>query len=225
MKNILFAAILLYTCSGALAQNKDHSRYQLPDGKVVAGDKLDSVQKAWGNHGFLMSHDQKQPELIHLSPMTDAFTKQMDAEKADLKKLMNQRAPDFALSDLSGKKWTLAGLKGKTVVLNFWFTTCPGCIQEMPNLNKLKKSYAGTPVVFLALALDNAAAIQKFLKSHAYNYTLLTEAQHVSKDYHVNSYPTSMVIDPQGIIRFQQVGGENIEQQITAAIKQVSKSS
>ncbi|GAB2698683.1 hypothetical protein GCM10027037_23760 [Mucilaginibacter koreensis] len=210
--------MLLALSLSVRAQQTNQVQYKLPDGKIVSEHQLDSVNKAWGSRGFLMNHNTAHPEIVVISPMTDEYLKERAEQDATLKLLLNKPAPDFTLTDVKGKQWKLSALKGKTVVLNFWFTTCTGCVQEMPELNKLEKSYTNNNVVFLAPGLDDAKAINHFLKNHPFNYTLLPKAKTVSELYHVNTYPTSMVIDPEGIIRFQQVGGKNIEDALSAAI-------
>ena len=204
------------------AQQVNHVQYKLPDGKIVSQNQLDSVNKAWGGRGYLLRHDDSNPKIALVSPMTDEYLKKRAEEDAKLKALLNQPAPDFTLTDLKGKPCTLSALKGKIVVLNFWFTTCPGCIQEIPELNKLKKKYAQKGVVFLALGLDNEKTIKRFLKSHPFEYRLLQKAQITSDRYQINAYPTSMVIDRGGVIRYQQVGGENIEEHIATAIDKIT---
>ena len=219
MKKIMIAACLVFQVLGVFAQQNDHTRYQLPDGKVITYDKLDSVLKAWGSRQFRMKHEADQPDLVLISPMTKTVVEQLDGDQAELNKLLNQPAPDFSLTDLAGKKWRLSALRGKTVVLNFWFVACSGCVAEMPHLNDLVKRYQGQDVVFLGLALDDAKAIKGFLAQHTFAYHLIPKAGAVSKPYHVNLYPSSFVIDPKGIIRFAQLGGDQIQQHITNTIK------
>lgn len=225
MKKYLLLAVFNCVILKAMAQNMpDNAKYILPDGKVITADKIDSVNKAWGSKGFMMGHDDKHPDEVHLSPMTDDFLKEAAAKKANLEKMLNQPAPDFTLTDLKGKNWSLAALKGKTVVLNFWFTTCAPCIEEMPKLNMVKNKYAGQDVVFLALCRDDSPAIKSFLKNHTFEYALFPKTQNVGKEYHVANYPTSMVIDQKGIIRFLQIGGNDIDQALATAIESAAKS-
>ena len=117
----------------------------------------------------------------------------------------------------------MAALRGKTVVLNFWFTNCGGCVLEIPELNKLQQQYADKNVAFLALGLDDAIRTRAFLKTHDFRYTLLTEAKDVQATYNVTMCPISMVIDKAGIIRFVQVGGQNIAEALGGAIAAAGK--
>ncbi|WP_342646575.1 TlpA disulfide reductase family protein [Mucilaginibacter sp. CSA2-8R] len=221
MIKYLSVAALLGISLSAFSQQTDLAKYVLPDGKAVTHSQLDSVDKAWGGHGYLMKHSDTDPDAIAVSPMTDEYLKKQADEKEKLNALLNNPAPDFTLTDLGGKKWTLAALKGKTVVLNFWFTTCPPCIQEMPELNALAKNYNKGHVVFLALGRNSAPQIKSFLKVHPFNYTHFPDADSVGNLYQINSYPTSIVIDREGIIRFIQVGGKNIQPQIDTAIHKI----
>jgi peroxiredoxin len=224
MKKYISGALLLLASSlTSYAQQSNQTLYKLPDGKIIGHDRLDSDNAAWGNRGFLMTHNDSDTAMIRVSPMTEAYLKQMADNEANLKALLNKPAPNFTLTDLSGKKWVLSTLKGRTVVLNFWFTTCVGCIQEMPELNELQKTYAKSSTVFLALGLDDAKATKRFVTGHPFNYTLLPKSKAVSDLYHVSAYPTSIVIDPKGVIRLQQVGGKNIKAEIIAAINNTNK--
>lgn len=137
--------------------------------------------------------------------------------------LLNKPAPKFELRDLTGKIYSLEKLKGKIVVLNFWFIACKPCVNEMPVLNRIKKKYDPAKVVFLALSLDGKAAIHAFLQTHQFDYTILPQAASVGEKYSLYAYPTSMVINAAGTISFVQVGGPNIEGNLRAAINMALK--
>jgi peroxiredoxin len=179
----------------------------LPDGKILKNDKLDSLAVVWGEGRIVFSHNEKDDAkgIVHLVRMTDEMKKKSEDQDAEseqiLSEMLDNPAPDFELKDLQGKLWSIKELRGKVVVLNFWFTSCPPCIQEMPELNKLVQEYDGENIVFLGLAFNNAEQIKTFLNKHAFSYTLLTNSTAVDKKYHVNSWPTSFVIDRGGIIR------------------------
>jgi peroxiredoxin len=227
MKNYLFAAAIgLMSIATTAQENKDgkiltkSTTFLLPDGKKLNPKKLDSLESAWGKGRVLFSHSEEDDKkgIIRLIKKTDSQIKKDQAEAHAFASLVNKPAPQFELTDMQGKKWSLKQLRGKIVVLNFWFTSCPPCVAEMPELNKIVQQYKGKDVVFLALSYNNGEQINTFLKKHDFNYTILPNSEAVDISYKVNSWPTSIVIDKKGIIRFAQVSGQDINARLTSAI-------
>jgi peroxiredoxin len=86
------------------------------------------------------------------------------AVRAHLALANGQPAPDFTLTDASGKKIALSQLRGKVVYLDFWATWCGPCLAEMPASQELRRKFGGRDVVFLYVSLDaQAADWQKYL--------------------------------------------------------------
>jgi len=73
-------------------------------------------------------------------------------------------APNFIAKDLLGEMVDLNTLKGKVVLLNFWFINCPPCRMEMPDLNELKNEYKDQEVVFIGITFDQPNQINEFFK-------------------------------------------------------------
>jgi peroxiredoxin len=197
-----------------------NTKYVLPDGKIVNNAGFDSARRAWGGT-FSMRHDLAHPDVIKVYPVTAAALKSSAEEKAAQATLLNQPAPEFSLKDVNGKQYDLKQLKGKVVVLNFWFIGCAPCMAEMPELNLIRNTPDFSSVIFLSVGLDKAAAIKKFLKSTKFQYTPLTDGRATHQAYKVTTCPTSMVIDKNGIVRFIQVTGEEIGHTLPPAIKAV----
>lgn len=137
--------------------------------------------------------------------------------------LINKPAPALELQGLNGQRYSLKDLKGKIVVLNFWFIACKPCVNEMPVLNSIKNKYDPAKVVFLALSLDSKDAVNAFLQQHQFNYIQLPGAAAVHKKYHLNAYPVSIVIDARGIVSFVQTGGPDIGENLPVAINAALK--
>src|SRR5512132_506297 len=79
---------------------------------------------------------------------------------------VGEAAPDFALQD-SSRAVALHDLKGQVVVLNFWATWCPPCIEEMPSLVEMQRQLKDKGVKVLAVSIDvDQKAYEKFLKDH-----------------------------------------------------------
>ena len=109
-------------------------------------------------------------------------------------------------------------LKGKIIVINFWFIGCHPCIAELPALNKLVKEYQGTGVVFLAFTWETVASIRKdFLSKYKLDFTILPEANELISKVSGSGYPTTYILDKKGIIKEAWNGGSTDETAKTEA--------
>jgi peroxiredoxin len=120
----------------------------------------------------------------------------------EIDKLDKQKAPEFSLKDLNGRTVTLASLKGKVVLLNFWATWCPPCISEMPKFNKLYKEMKGRGLEIVAISADRSESyVKDFISKNSLEFKVLYDADRsVVKSYKVFSMPTTFLIDKNGII-------------------------
>jgi peroxiredoxin len=139
----------------------------------------------------------------------DEFRKALNAPKfLEIEKgialKLGKPAPSFSVVDVDGVKYDLRELKGKVVVLNFWFIGCAPCRREVPKLNELVEKYKSKDVVFLAFEVNaNEPAKVKAITENWFHYTQIpTKRKEVATAYDVKTYPTSYVIDQSGIIRF-----------------------
>jgi thiol-disulfide isomerase/thioredoxin len=118
-----------------------------------------------------------------------------------------EKITSFNANDIAGLKLKLKELEGKTVVINFWFIGCPPCRQEIPELNKLALSYASDPnIVFIAIALDEKYDIKQFVKANPFAYHIISDGQMYAKLYNINLYPTNVVLDKEGKVKFHASG-------------------
>ena len=118
-----------------------------------------------------------------------------------------EAAPAFEVRTLEGQSFASKDLKGKVVVLNFWFVGCAPCIVEIPGLNRLVKELEGRDVVFLALALDGPKTLRSFLREKPFDYHIVPAAAKIAKEFEVSTYPTHVLIDGEGRIRHVLTGG------------------
>jgi cytochrome c biogenesis protein CcmG/thiol:disulfide interchange protein DsbE len=116
-------------------------------------------------------------------------------------------APDFTVQD-SDHSVTLSQFRGKVVVLNFWATWCPPCIEETPSLVEMQRRMKDKGVVVLAVSIDaDDAAYHKFLKDYGVNMvTVRDEARKAPNLYGTFGWPESYIIDRNGIIRRKFIG-------------------
>ncbi len=119
-------------------------------------------------------------------------------------------APNFTLTTLNGKQVSLSDFRGKPVMINFWYATCPGCIAETPGIERFyaAQKAAGKDLVILAVnSVDDPQTAQQFVQQYGMTYTpVLDDNQRVITLYNLTATPTSYFIDRQGIIRFVRVG-------------------
>jgi peroxiredoxin len=126
-------------------------------------------------------------------------------------------APAFSLTSFDGEKFELAALRGKVVVLNFWFTGCEPCVAEFGELNDLVKKFKKKGVVFIAPTLDNLTTLKPFLKEHRFKYGVVPNAGGlIISTYSDGSgnvvFPTHIVIDKEGKIDTRVTGAKGVEE-------------
>ncbi len=112
-----------------------------------------------------------------------------------------KKAQDFSL-EIEGKPGHLTDLKGKVVVLNFWATWCPPCVEETPALNKLQKYIDSRGGMVLGVSVDeDPAAYEKFLKDQGVIFPTFREpTRKLALDYGTSMYPDTYIIDRHGKI-------------------------
>jgi cytochrome c biogenesis protein CcmG/thiol:disulfide interchange protein DsbE len=118
-------------------------------------------------------------------------------------------APDFTVSDGS-RTVALHDYKGKVVVLNFWATWCPPCVQEMPSLVDLQTKLKDK-VTVLAVSVDvDAGGYQKFIRDHKVDLVTVRDADQKSNTlYGTYKFPETYIIDREGKIRRKFIGAVN----------------
>jgi cytochrome c biogenesis protein CcmG, thiol:disulfide interchange protein DsbE len=116
-------------------------------------------------------------------------------------------APDFTVAD-GDHKVTLSELHGKTVVLNFWATWCPPCVEEMPSLLTMQQRLKDKGVTVLAVSVDvDQNEYHRFLKDHNVNLlTVRDPDQKSNRLYGTFKYPETYVIDRNGKVRRKFIG-------------------
>jgi thiol-disulfide isomerase/thioredoxin len=119
------------------------------------------------------------------------------------------RAPLFELTDLQGKTHRLADYAGKVVVINFWASWCPECIDEMPSLNALYEKLRVKGLVVLGITSDRKRApVEQALRRVPVSYPILIETtgKVFVRQYTVIGLPTTVVVDRNGYIAERFVG-------------------
>ena len=104
------------------------------------------------------------------------------------------------LTTLNNKKINVTNLKGKPTLINFWFTTCIPCIEEMPILNQIKEQLKDS-VNFIAITYESSEKVRTFLQKHKFNFTQITNAGKYIESMSIATFPLNIFLDKNGIVR------------------------
>jgi peroxiredoxin len=116
-------------------------------------------------------------------------------------------APGFELSSLSGETIQLEDYRGKIVLLNFWATWCAPCRLEMPAFQSSAEIYGDELAVVAINNAESPGDVQTFVTELGLTFDVLLDPEaEVQRLYSVRGYPTSVLIDADGIIRIQHIG-------------------
>ena len=116
-------------------------------------------------------------------------------------------APDFTVVDAE-RKVSLNEMRGKVVVLNFWATWCPPCVEEMPSLVQMQQKMKDKGVEVVAISVDaDLSAYQRFLKDYRVNLLTVRDPDQKSNNlYGTFKFPETYIIDRQGVLRRKFIG-------------------
>ena len=169
----------------------------------------------WAN----WEYRKQATERRQASTAIDGFVARAGDVPEYVSPLQGKSAPPFSLEDLSGKKVSLAGYKGKALLINFWATWCAPCKIETPWLIELRDQYADKGFEIIGVSADDIDRgdpqkfdtekkdIAKFVQQMHMDYPVLIEGDSLSQSYGgLDSLPTSFFVNRDGTIVATQLG-------------------
>jgi cytochrome c biogenesis protein CcmG, thiol:disulfide interchange protein DsbE len=120
-------------------------------------------------------------------------------------------APDFTLKTIEGDSITLSSIRGQPILLNFWATWCPFCVDEMPAFQNVYEEFKDDGFIVISITKEVGSEMDNVVDFRDnFNLTfpiLLDEGGVVTKRYYVNSLPRTLMITPEGVINNILMGG------------------
>ena len=115
---------------------------------------------------------------------------------------------DFSIGSLAGGNIALSDFAGEVVIMNFWATWCPPCRAEMPGLNRFYETHRDKGLILLAINEEESAeTVRPFIQANSFSFPVLLDAQgRVALQYSTRSFPTTFIIDRDGVIQHVQTG-------------------
>ena len=122
--------------------------------------------------------------------------------------MQGEIAPDFTLSDQSGRQQRLSDLRGNVVLVNFWATWCPPCREEMPSLQALQDKLGQRDLRILALSVDDSwETVNQFMKETGFTIPVYSDFnRQISSRYGTTQYPETYLVDKNGRVAYKVVG-------------------
>ena len=183
----ILAAVMIVSASAAFAQTTaPREIFRDSDGNLVSNNEFVDIRVANFNY----------PDATIIKFLEDG-TKEFRLQKVAQEGMM---APDVKVRTLDGNEISLQDLRGKVVVLNFWFIGCAVCRAMKPQLESFKARFAGSDVVFLAMTEDPESDVEKFLKKVPSDYLQAANARDAMSRFSFRGFPKNIVIDKQGKI-------------------------
>ena len=122
---------------------------------------------------------------------------------ADPRRAREPFAPEFSFTTYDGEYVSLEDLKGKVVLIDFWATWCPPCLQAVPGLKRLQGRMKEQPFVIVGISADRSrSAWESFIVGKSLNWhQYLDERGQLSRSFNIEAFPTYLLVDHEGIIR------------------------
>jgi cytochrome c biogenesis protein CcmG/thiol:disulfide interchange protein DsbE len=148
------------------------------------------------------------PDAFRYAPAATGAKNRREVARAAPETMLGKPAPDFTLRDLNGREVHLSALRGKPVLLDFWATWCGYCREELPSIELL---YRGLKDKVAVYGIDNEAAevARDYLQKFGYTLPTLVDAKDQAvNSFHLEGWPTTVLIDGDGKIVYYESGFE-----------------
>lgn len=187
-------------------QKKADNKIFNENGSTISIAKMDSLKKAYQKQPYKPfyfgdSINNKSITVIHYlskeeyKAIGDGYQEAQKKDALNREKLKGSTIKYLNLKDIDGTNYSFDNLKDKIIVLNFWYTKCSPCIQEMPDLNKLKEKYKDKSVAFFSITFDKKNIVEEFLKKVKLDFNVIPNDKKTIDQFGIQFYPTNLIIN------------------------------
>lgn len=186
------------------------NRFTKSEAEEILTKQVEKMTKIYGKqlYGSLTIENTETKKDSIISKISFAISNKKKYSlfnSGPLSEFKDKEFPEFDLKTLSDKNFNSEKLKGKPTMINFWFTKCPPCIDEMPILNKIKEKYKEN-FNFIAITYEKKKDVKNFLKKHPFNFEHLINAENFTDQLGIKAYPMNLFLDKNGVLKYVKGG-------------------
>jgi len=214
MKNLITALFFLLSIT-----SYSQTQYYTTDGKnrmtesevkSILSEKVNQMSKILGKQLYgsltIESTEMKKDSIISKVAFAISDKKKDNlTNSGPLSDYINKDFPKFNLKTWSGEDFSSGQLIGKPTLINFWFTSCAPCIDEIPVLNRIAEKYE-KDFNFISITFEDEQDVGDFIKKHPYDFKHLVDAEMFIKSLGIRSYPMNVFLDRKGVLRYIKGG-------------------
>ena len=195
--------------------------------RISEHDKADAIYEKLTNHskyqtGKYAATAQQLLEQDRNERKGELANSSEANQSQSLNQFINKPAPDFQVTDLMGETLSLAQYRGQVVLLNFWATSAPPCIAEMPNVKRTYEKYKNQKFEIVGISLDRSTdPLEAYIEKEGIAWRqYLDSGGKVSLLYNVRAIPSTFLIDGAGIIRKVNLRGYALESAVADLVRE-----
>jgi thiol-disulfide isomerase/thioredoxin len=168
----------------------------------------------------LLNDQVKNNELANLDFLS-TFTQVVESEDKSADKLIGKKVPEILLISLANDTVNLRTLESNIVLLDFWEIWCGPCMQSLPKIQAISKTYSPRGLVIVGIVTDNLDKAKKHIEKEGINFKQVQGNTKLKSIFNVKSVPRYVLVDRKGIVKNIYYGySENIEKDIKSLISE-----
>lgn len=201
-----------------LIANENYEKAQEKAEEILAQNRGTEKIKEYLKESYIQNEGSEADFDTYLAGIEDRANENAKEELVD--QMLDEEAPAFTMKDLEGNEITLADLKGKTVILDFWATWCGPCKRSFPGMKMAVEQYGNDEnVEFLFVDTfedmpDRKDKLSDFITENDYPFHVVIDQKtsetsnkyKTASDYAITGIPTKVIIGPDGKMKFKLVG-------------------